>query len=120
MVSDKMKPVYVNGDRLESVAYIYQGETFFPVREIIIKLGGSVCCDGSTIFFSYKGIDYTMKYHTIFYVDEAGEEQSLNMEGKYALNYYATCFTEDVFRDVFEIMISYDEDKDCYTANPVY
>lgn len=119
MISDKMKPVYVNGDRLKSVAYIYQGDTFFPLREIITELGGSVSFDAGTIYLSYNGIDYTITNNAISYIDKTGQEQSVDIKNKCAKNYYATSFAKDVFRDAFGIMISYDKDKDCYTVNPL-
>ena len=109
--SDKMKPIFVNGERLGSVAYVYEGNEYFPAENIVAALGGSCSWTPERTVFELNGRRIEA-VKDVFYTEDGAEDVS----NKRAKGYMYTCYTKDVFEKYFGVIIEYDESGGYYTV----
>ena len=109
--SDKMKPVFVNGERLRSVAYLFDGNEYFPAENIVSALGGFYSWTPERTVFELNGRRIEV-VKDVFYTDDGAEDIS----DKRAKGYMYICYTKDVFEKYFGVIIEYDESGGYYTV----
>lgn len=111
LVSDRMKPIEIHGQRLTSPAYVEDGTIYFPLREITESFGGSIQQSFHGITILLNGVTAEFSGNALFIGDGADIGESIDVSDKMPKTYYATCFTRDIFENVFQLRMIEEEGK---------
>ena len=112
LTAQDMYPVYANGQRTTSPGLVQDGQTYFPVEQILTALGGSALWTPTVTTFSLGDVE-VLYYDGVLH---AWDGEMWDTRGKAAHDFYTTCFTEDVFRECFGISITFDAQEQAYVA----
>ena len=93
-------------------AMLQDGQTYFPVEQILTALGGSVLWTPEATTFSLGDVE-VLYYDGVLH---AWDGEMWDARGKTAHDFYATCFTRDIFEDCFRVSLTYEPGRRAYTA----